>query len=147
MVSAGKDSGTQCRGDPGVCVAPGNVDPGVAAPLVVPFDGKPVGHILGGQPGRSREMRRAYGAHPDEAHASDGMAVDQLRPEWAGQQCSDSFWVDAVADEQPPLDDAVNVSGDHRADSFGSRVEARRWRSATCSGQTADRKLPTQAAS
>jgi hypothetical protein len=84
---------------------------------VIPFDSEPVSDILAGQSGRALQTSATGSAEADEAHASDRVAADQLRTEGAGQERRHVLRVDPVVDEQPGLDDAVDVPGDYEAES------------------------------
>jgi hypothetical protein len=151
VIRARENAVADSPGDAGAGLASRHVDADVAAVSVIPLDRKPMSEVLARETGCMRQAGGADAAHADEADASYGMATDELRSEGTGQERSHALGVDPVIDKQPALNETVNAPGDHGAGSSvsgaGASLRERRRRSTICSGQTADRKLPTQTAS
>src|SRR5262249_48982658 len=98
MICAWEDVPADCRSDVRTGFAARHVDARVTALGVIPFDSEPVSNILARYASGTRQMCEAEPTHANEAHASHGVASNQLRTEVTGQERSDELRVDPVVD-------------------------------------------------
>jgi len=119
----------------------------MARPLgSVPLDRDAMCCVLRRQAENLGEPDRAKLAEADEADPDHTDPIHEMRPEPCVDHVPERARVDSIVDEKTPFDRGCNIRNVFH--SFASPVDAfsRLWRKTTCSGHTADRKLPTETA-